>query len=295
VAPETRQAGQQMLQLRQFNLQLAFASASPLSENVQDQRGPIQHLAVENFLQVAALSRRKLIVEDYGVDLRLLTVQREFVGFSLANKGAGAWSCQFLEAVTDYVASGGGGQFGKFVQRIPYVPPIAGFEFDAYEKYSFSPSVPGLDECFQISASSRSLSIRLICLTLPHRAQDKKRFLASTARAAALPFSKSIQNPSVRPIRSPGTNTPGQRHPSAAGLGERQLFFSRNLKFVIPWPQIRRSERVITYLVLAAPQAWVCQSVFQASFSKAFQQQNGICVVREHRFTAVRAVGDVFC
>ena len=38
VAPEPRQPRQQMLQLRQFDLQLAFARAGALREDVQDQR-----------------------------------------------------------------------------------------------------------------------------------------------------------------------------------------------------------------------------------------------------------------
>ena len=71
VAPETRQARQQMLQLRQFDLQFAFARAGALGENIQNQRRAVEHLAVEDFFQVAALRGGKLVVEDDGIDVVL--------------------------------------------------------------------------------------------------------------------------------------------------------------------------------------------------------------------------------
>src|SRR6266700_8327412 len=46
VAPEPRQARQQMLELRQFDLQLAFSRAGALGENIEDERGAIENLAI---------------------------------------------------------------------------------------------------------------------------------------------------------------------------------------------------------------------------------------------------------
>lgn len=68
-----------MLELRQLNLQLALPSPGALGKDVQDQRGAIQDFTIEDFFQVAALRRRKLIVKDYGVDIRPVTVQRKLV------------------------------------------------------------------------------------------------------------------------------------------------------------------------------------------------------------------------
>ena len=53
------------------------------------------------------------------------------------------------EAVADDFTARGGGQFGKFLQRIAQVATLPGFEFYSYEEDSFRPPVPGLDQCFQ--------------------------------------------------------------------------------------------------------------------------------------------------
>ncbi len=67
VAPESRESRQQMLQLREFDLQFAFARAGALREDVENQRRAIQDFAVEDFFQVAALRGRKFIVENHRV------------------------------------------------------------------------------------------------------------------------------------------------------------------------------------------------------------------------------------
>src|SRR4029077_17420709 len=43
VAPKTRQARQQMLKLRQFNLQLAFPGPGALGKDIEDERSAIQY------------------------------------------------------------------------------------------------------------------------------------------------------------------------------------------------------------------------------------------------------------
>ena len=55
VAPKFCKPWQQMLELRQFDLQLAFARAGALRKNVENERRAIQDFAVENFFEVAAL------------------------------------------------------------------------------------------------------------------------------------------------------------------------------------------------------------------------------------------------
>ena len=85
VAPEPRQPRQQMLQLRQFNLQFALFRSCALRENVEDQRSPVQYLAVEHPFQIAALGGRKFVVKDDGVDIRAAAMLGEFVGFAFAD------------------------------------------------------------------------------------------------------------------------------------------------------------------------------------------------------------------
>src|SRR5215471_9197673 len=78
----------------------------------------------------------------------------KFLGFALAYKSAGAWCRELLHTITHHLGSGSGSQLGKFLQRIVGIGALAGLDFDAHEKDSFSPSVPRLDQCFQLSAST---------------------------------------------------------------------------------------------------------------------------------------------
>ena len=70
-AAETRQrlarsdqARQQVLQLGELDLQLAFARAGAPREDVEDQLRAIDHLAIEPLVELAQLRRRQLVVED---------------------------------------------------------------------------------------------------------------------------------------------------------------------------------------------------------------------------------------
>ena len=158
VAPEPRQARQQMLQLRQFDLQLAFARAGALREDVENERRAVEHLAVENLFQVAALRGRKFVVEDDGVDVVPGGSScGEFLGLAFADVGGGAGRLQLLNAVADDFAAGGGGQFGKFLQRIAQTPtPCRDLSSTPTRKTRSVLAVPGLDQCFQLLCLYRS-------------------------------------------------------------------------------------------------------------------------------------------
>jgi hypothetical protein len=116
VAPEPRQPWQQMLQLRQFNLQFALFRAGPLRKDIKDQRSPIQDFAVEYPFQIAALGRRKFVVEDHCVDIRPAAMLGEFVSLAFANESRRAGCNHTLQAISDDLPASGGSQFGKFLQ-----------------------------------------------------------------------------------------------------------------------------------------------------------------------------------
>ncbi len=73
VRPHAGQPRQEVLQLRQLDLQLAvLRRLRPLRENVQDQLRAVQNFPAENFLEIAALRRRQLVVENHRADVLLL-------------------------------------------------------------------------------------------------------------------------------------------------------------------------------------------------------------------------------
>ena len=127
VAPEPRQARQQMLKLRQFDLQLAFPRAGALREDVEDERRPVEHLALETRFQVAALGRGEFVVEDDRVHLLAAATRGKFVGFAAADERAGHRRLELLDSVANDFATGGGGQFAQFVQGILQVRGRTGF------------------------------------------------------------------------------------------------------------------------------------------------------------------------
>ena len=95
VAPKPRQARQQMLQLRQFHLQFAFARPGALRENIQDQRRAVQHLAAEDLFQIPALRRGKSS-SNTTVSTRWPAESGELLRFAAADERAGYRRFQLL-------------------------------------------------------------------------------------------------------------------------------------------------------------------------------------------------------
>jgi hypothetical protein len=96
-----------MLQLRQFDLQLALMGAGPLGEDIQDQASAIQHAALQLRLQVALLTRPQYVVEydDF------CTVLAHFAGYffqlSAAHERARIRGYSGTHDVSDRVTPGG--------------------------------------------------------------------------------------------------------------------------------------------------------------------------------------------
>ena len=68
-APGADQPRQQVLQLRQLDLQLAFARPRAPGEDVENQLRAIDDLAADRLLDLPQLRRRQLVVEDDDVDV----------------------------------------------------------------------------------------------------------------------------------------------------------------------------------------------------------------------------------
>ena len=105
VTPKTCEPREQMLELRQLDLELAFASAGPLGKDVEDQRGAVQNFAVKDFFKVSALGGSEFVVKDNRVDIRLAAMMREIIGLALADESARAGGSHFLESISHNFAS----------------------------------------------------------------------------------------------------------------------------------------------------------------------------------------------
>lgn len=78
-----------MAQLGQFDLQLAFVSTGTLSEDIEDQAGPVHYPALEQTLQVALLGRGQGMVEDDDVGVQHLDLGRDLFSLAAADKKFG--------------------------------------------------------------------------------------------------------------------------------------------------------------------------------------------------------------
>src|SRR5436190_4166149 len=100
-----------MLELSEFDLELALAGAGALAEDIQNEGGAIEHLALKDFFQIPALGGRKFIVENNGVDGVGPAKLGELLGFTLADVSAGDRHIEFLNAAPDDFGPGRGSQF----------------------------------------------------------------------------------------------------------------------------------------------------------------------------------------
>ena len=68
-----------MLQSGQFNLKLALPALGPLREDVQNQRGAVEHCDAELTLQIALLHRRQRRVQDDNAGTRPKQLTADFL------------------------------------------------------------------------------------------------------------------------------------------------------------------------------------------------------------------------
>ena len=80
------QPRQQVLQLRELDLQLAFARAGAPREDVENQLRAIDDLAIETLVQLAQLRRRQLVVEDDEVGVGFGRGVRQHVDLAAAEE-----------------------------------------------------------------------------------------------------------------------------------------------------------------------------------------------------------------
>src|SRR5947207_10524879 len=85
VIPHPGQSRQQILQLRQLNLQTAFAAPSALRENVENELGAIEHFTRKQVFKIASLRRRKFVVENDRSDFSILKRMLDRFGFAFAD------------------------------------------------------------------------------------------------------------------------------------------------------------------------------------------------------------------
>ncbi len=122
VRPHAGQPRQQILQLRQLDLQLAVLRLRALRKNIENQLRPIQNLPLENLLQIAALRGTQLIVENHRADVLLLAKLRQFARLARPDVIGRRRRGPPLDRRIHHLAAGALHQFAQFLQRLRVVP-----------------------------------------------------------------------------------------------------------------------------------------------------------------------------
>ena len=111
------QSRQQILQLRQFHLQLAFPSAGVAGEDVEDKLGPVENARIEFTFQVALLRGRELVIEDNQVGRGGGHGAFQLFQFAAADERGGIGLLAALQDLAGDTGAGAGGQFAQLGHR----------------------------------------------------------------------------------------------------------------------------------------------------------------------------------
>ena len=124
-ASQARQRGarsdeprQQVLELRELDLQLAFPRSRAPREDVEDELRAIDDLAPHRLLEVAQLRRAQLVVEDDDVGAELVARRGQRLHLAAAEKGRGIRLRPILQHAEDDRRAGGRCEAGELVERM---------------------------------------------------------------------------------------------------------------------------------------------------------------------------------
>ena len=126
VGPHAREPGQQVLQLRQLDLQLGLVAARPGREDVEDDFRPVHDPHLELALEVGALHRRELLVEDDQRGVGGGDLAGDFLDLSFSDQRGGVGRGDVLRDPAHDFGAGRVHQPGELFQMFGDVPCVFG-------------------------------------------------------------------------------------------------------------------------------------------------------------------------
>ena len=122
MGPTAGQTGEEIFQLGQLDLELAFFASCPLGEYIEDQLASINDSEIKGRFEIALLCRAEILVENDYVRFHLPNGPLDLFNLSAADQGGGAEAFQTLGKCPHYLGPRGQDQLFQLVQ--------AGFQRD---------------------------------------------------------------------------------------------------------------------------------------------------------------------
>jgi len=141
VRPHARQSRQAILVLREFDLERAFFGTRMLRENIEDERGAVEHLdvlALECRFDFALLVGREFVVENQHIERRVGARGDDLVQFTFADHRRGIDAVNVLHGAPDNLQARRFRKPFQFAERIVNRKFVAwSLQFHADEKRAF--------------------------------------------------------------------------------------------------------------------------------------------------------------
>jgi hypothetical protein len=118
VGPGADEAGFLVVEAGQLDLETALLGAGAAAEDLQDQAGAVDDLALPGFFQIALLNRCQGVVDDGGLRLRGADQGGEFLDLAGAEQGRGRGLAQANDLLGADVEVQRAGEAGRLVQTV---------------------------------------------------------------------------------------------------------------------------------------------------------------------------------
>ena len=112
------QPRQHVLQLRQFDLQLAFPRARMPRKNVEDELRAVDHPPLDDLFNVALLRRTEIVIEEKNVGIDRSGRARNFLQLARANQRRRIGPVAPLQNLANHLGPGAFRQRAQFGQRL---------------------------------------------------------------------------------------------------------------------------------------------------------------------------------
>ena len=116
--PEPAQAGNQIVELGQLDLEAALQRLGALGEDVENELGAVHHAHAEDLLEGSPLGGRKIVVEDDELGSGGLDVRRDLERLAPANVGGRMEGAQAAQGLAGDLGAGRVGQSAQFAEGI---------------------------------------------------------------------------------------------------------------------------------------------------------------------------------